>query len=387
MAANIDTNLANWSTTEASNQPDGTDTADIDAEFRRLQAVVRKYLANKGSDIASGSTVDLSTATGNVVTVTGTTTITSLGTVSAGMRFTLIFSGALILTHNATSLILPNGENITTAAGDVVEFLSLGSGNWRCVGYPTLYTKDSTAVPAAAVKEFSYTATGGETTITLDFSYTAGTNSLMVFENGLRIYPSDHYTETGSNEITLTEAADAGDKYVITAKIYDIDDVLQPSTEASITAIAALTPAANKFPYYTSATAAALADLTALARTLLAIATAADFRTALDVYSTDEVDALIPAAIGVGQTWTDVKASRAVNTSYQNTTGKPIQVAIDMSSASQSTFQVSTDNSTWTVIWLQASEPDGAFQLIVPNNHYYKVVTTSATISYWAELR
>jgi hypothetical protein len=46
-----------------------------------------------------------------------------------------VFSGALILTHNATSLILPTGANITTAAGDTAVFLSLGSGNWRCVEY------------------------------------------------------------------------------------------------------------------------------------------------------------------------------------------------------------------------------------------------------------
>jgi len=49
MAANIDSNLANWSTTDSSNQPDGTDSADIDAELRRLQAVVRKYTRNKGA--------------------------------------------------------------------------------------------------------------------------------------------------------------------------------------------------------------------------------------------------------------------------------------------------------------------------------------------------
>lgn len=162
MTANINDNLANWSVTDASNQPDGTDTADIDAEFRRLQSVVRKYLATIGSDIASGSTVDLSTATGNSVTVTGTTTITSLGTVSAGMRFTLIFDGALTLTHNATSLILPGASDIITAAGDTGEFLSLGSGNWRCLSftatdgvasYDAIYLPDGTGAVATTVQD------------------------------------------------------------------------------------------------------------------------------------------------------------------------------------------------------------------------------------------
>jgi hypothetical protein len=89
----------------------------------------------KGSDIASASTTDIGAATGNYIHVTGTTTITALGTIQAGTRRIVEFDGALTLTHNATSLILPTGANITTAAGDVASFISEGSGNWRCVNY------------------------------------------------------------------------------------------------------------------------------------------------------------------------------------------------------------------------------------------------------------
>lgn len=89
----------------------------------------------KGTDIASAATTDIGAATGNFVDVTGTTTITALGTVQAGTQRTVRFAGALTLTHNAVSLILPTGANITTAAGDVATFRSLGSGNWVCVAY------------------------------------------------------------------------------------------------------------------------------------------------------------------------------------------------------------------------------------------------------------
>lgn len=92
-------------------------------------------LNTTANNIASAATVDLSTATGVVVNITGTTTITALGTVASGAERVLIFAGALTLTHNGTSLILPGAANITTAAGDVATFRSLGSGNWRCVGY------------------------------------------------------------------------------------------------------------------------------------------------------------------------------------------------------------------------------------------------------------
>lgn len=89
----------------------------------------------KGADIASAATTDIGAATGNLVHITGTTTITALGTVQAGTRRKVVFDGALLLTHHATSLILPTGANITTAAGDTAEFISEGSGNWRCTGY------------------------------------------------------------------------------------------------------------------------------------------------------------------------------------------------------------------------------------------------------------
>jgi hypothetical protein len=57
--------------------------------------------------------------------------------VAAGTLRILEFEGALTLTHNATSLILPGGANITTAAGDTALIVSEGAGNWRCVNYQT----------------------------------------------------------------------------------------------------------------------------------------------------------------------------------------------------------------------------------------------------------
>ncbi|ANL02706.1 hypothetical protein [Rhizobium phage RHEph18] len=85
--------------------------------------------------IASAATTDLSTVGSQNVTVTGTTTITAFGTAPAGTFRRLVFSGILTLTHNATSLILPQGGNVVTAAGDSLEAVSLGSGNWRVTSY------------------------------------------------------------------------------------------------------------------------------------------------------------------------------------------------------------------------------------------------------------
>lgn len=91
-----------------------------------------------GTSIASAGSMDLSALTGNNADVTGTTTIVSLGgsSLPTGAIRELTFTGILTITHNATTLIMPNGgSNVITAAGDVFVFRHLGSGNWKCVRY------------------------------------------------------------------------------------------------------------------------------------------------------------------------------------------------------------------------------------------------------------
>lgn len=85
--------------------------------------------------IASASTTNIGSVDANSIIVSGNTTISSFGTSAAGVIRRLIFESVLTLTFNATSLSLPGRENITTTVGDVAEFLSLGSGNWRCISY------------------------------------------------------------------------------------------------------------------------------------------------------------------------------------------------------------------------------------------------------------
>ena len=88
-------------------------------------------------NLASATTTDLGTALSHTVNITGTTTITAFGSTASLQRplYKLTFSGALLLTYNASSLILPGSANITTAAGDTCDALYLGSGNWQVINY------------------------------------------------------------------------------------------------------------------------------------------------------------------------------------------------------------------------------------------------------------
>lgn len=86
------------------------------------------------TDVASAATCDIGAVNSAFIRITGTTTITSFGTNYRGPRF-VRFAGVLQLTHNASTLILPGGVNITTAAGDCAIFRPIGSpaSGWALV--------------------------------------------------------------------------------------------------------------------------------------------------------------------------------------------------------------------------------------------------------------
>lgn len=91
---------------------------------------------------------------------------------------------------------------------------------------------------------------------------------------------------------------------------------------------------------------------------------------------------------GVGQTWQDVSASRVGGTSYQNTTGKPIQVSLSaISTSAQRAIQVSSNNSTWIEVATIGTASLGSASFIVPNGWYYRASGTFSTLYSWAELR
>jgi hypothetical protein len=115
----------------------------------------------KGTDIASAATINLDTVSGNFVHVTGATTITAI-TLASGASRTVVFDGALTLTHNATTLILPGAQNILTAAGDSMIVRGDGAGNARVVSYTRV------ATPIDAVNGIKAAAIAAAATLNLD---------------------------------------------------------------------------------------------------------------------------------------------------------------------------------------------------------------------------
>lgn len=102
------------------------------------------------TDIASAATTDIGGQNTAFLNVTGTVGITSLGTNYNGPRI-LKFLDVLTITHDSTTLVLPNATNITTQAGDYAIFVpkSTVSGTpdgWALVNYlnsdGNVYVKD-----------------------------------------------------------------------------------------------------------------------------------------------------------------------------------------------------------------------------------------------------
>lgn len=94
-------------------------------------------LWQRGTDIASAATISLPAAGGRHFNITGTTGISAISSAQGGRTVELKFAGACLLTHNATSFILPGAANFTTAAGDVWEFTNeaatdASGSNWKC---------------------------------------------------------------------------------------------------------------------------------------------------------------------------------------------------------------------------------------------------------------
>jgi len=98
-----------------------------------------------GADIASSTTVNLTTATGDVVVITGTTTTTAF-TMNKGQQMVLIADAAWPMTFNATTCNINGGVSYTCAAGDRI-YITKDDNNVIRV---SVLKQDGTSVVAAA---------------------------------------------------------------------------------------------------------------------------------------------------------------------------------------------------------------------------------------------
>lgn len=122
------------------------------------KAAAKDNISIHGADIASATTTNLETATGDCVDVTGTTTITAI-TLSEGHERTVRFTGILTLTHGA-SLVIPGAVNFITAAGDFVRFRGYAAGVVRVVSIQLANANEEVSSTVTFASPFAI-STGG----------------------------------------------------------------------------------------------------------------------------------------------------------------------------------------------------------------------------------
>ena len=139
--------------------------------------------------------------TGDYIIVAGTTSFSAF-TVAADRHFFLEFAGVLTITHGSGTIDLPGGANITTAAGDVGEFVSTAQNVVTCVNYTKA---NGTAVVAASggLKDDGGNVVGVENAIT-----TAGDFEVT---NGFNLVTGGPFTIASSHTVTVN----AGETWTI----------------------------------------------------------------------------------------------------------------------------------------------------------------------------
>jgi hypothetical protein len=141
--------------------------------------------------ITAAPTTDIGSIPQPLIAVNGTATIISLGSsAKIGSIHVVVFNGALTLTYNATSLILPGAANIVTQAGDTAVAIYLGASNWRVLVYTpaTIPTKTTpTTSDLLLIQDAAASNTPKKSTISSLLSLIGGAlggaNGLVVTNN------------------------------------------------------------------------------------------------------------------------------------------------------------------------------------------------------------
>lgn len=172
--------------------------------------------------VSSAATTDIGALPQTLVTISGTITITSLGSSApqAGIRKTIVFSGALLLTHNATVLILPGAANIATNAGDMADAIYLGGGNWRVV----TFTRGTAPTAASIMPQGRLTlltanpvmATSQANKSTLFYDCHIG--KMVPYFDGT----TDTYDTISSCEVSTAMVAAVSAGQVVSGQVYDV---------------------------------------------------------------------------------------------------------------------------------------------------------------------
>lgn len=375
------------------------DLEEIDWGFLRKSnpAVTGLLSLDDGADIASASTVDLTAATGNTVLITGTTAITAF-TMNAGQQMELIAVGALPLTYNATTMNINGGVSYTCAAGDRLSVTKDGAGVIRV----NVTKQDGTPIAGG----------GGSTSKIFDIDATVAGNDLTItVNNGVWDFRSTTLTDgtpvtrTLSSPVSLVipNGATLGSVNAISSRyvvgLLDNAGTLEPFAiniaggnqldETNLITTTTISTGADSNNVAYSTTARTSKAYRIIGFIDIAEATAGTYATAPSLVQGCGGQALAAlSSLGYGQTSQNFTGSRAVGTTYYNTTGKPKVVVVEGGMAAGAGWvRVGNGSTSFGSGYGSAGVTAYALTAVIPAGAPYALtaVTGTASINSWFE--
>lgn len=290
-------------------------------------------------------------------------------------------SGALVLQTNGTTTA------VTISTAQVVTLaqpLPVASGGTGTILGGTNKIQPITASAASSALTITLSPT------VLDFrSATIGSGTVTTVSNSTSIsvvVPSTATLGTVSavqSRLVVLAINNSGTMELAVTNISGGSDLSETGV-ISTTLIAAASNSATLYYSTTARTSVAYRVVGYVESTQATAGTWATAPSTIQGYGGQAVAAM--SSLGYGQKWTDVTGSRAVSTTYYNTTGKPIEVNIYITLGLSSNSAVTVSGIGVSTIATGGVATVGAtHSFVVPASNTYSMI--GGTIQTWSELR
>lgn len=384
--------------------------------------------ANVTGPVASATTATtantvINPVQSNITQVGTLSSLTTSGLVTAQRLSTTVATGTAPLIIQSTTKVanlnadLLDGYDTDVSANASTIVIRDSSGNITgnyIIGNGAFLTGLNTVVSSISngTSNVSVVSTGGNIAVSI-----AGTANTAVFSSqGLNITANVSANNVSANRLTgsLTTAAQPNVTSTGTLTSLSVSgNLIAPNITSNTGAfygnaaglvnipaanVVGLVPTANYATYTGVVTIGAQPNITSVG-TLSSLTATGNIRSLSGYFIGDgsQLTNISAEGIGTNQTWQNLTSSRAANTSYTNTTGKPIQIIVQPNftgsfSDNGTYIEVSTDGSTWVTVFIfkvsDGNYATSSASIIIPPNNYYRMVSNrTSPILRWVELR